>query len=855
MKQPDPLASPGSEIGGYRIEHELGAGGMGTVYAAVEPTIGKRVAVKILRAEIAGETNAALRFEREARSVSAVHHPAIVDVFAFGKLSDGRPYFVMPLYEGRTLREEIARRERIPPDEAWRVAREIAEGLSAAHRAGVLHRDLKPDNVYLSQVAGRKAQPVLLDFGLAKWVEGAEDVTDDDRVKLTGTGVPLGTPIYMAPEQWWSSPSSPATDQYAFGIVLFEMLTGRPPFQSQRYPELLHQHLHETPPTLASVGVEVSNDTEALVAKLLSKEADDRYPSFAEVIEAGDQAFQNTAVTEPRPGVEPPSSAERAAVSDAIGTLRTEIAPGSVARVTSPTLASDPRPFGGATLGAYAASAIVALVALVGVGYAGADRWDIAAWMRNSGFGGPVTVLLAAIASVLLPRLNARRASRPAFVALSQLVAVFPLALSLVATLGGWKLVTDGVDTVTDRTQAFEILHQGRYEIGSCDFIGFGLVSALMLGLVALLGTPVPISLGAWARTPWALVAAGVVAAASAMLASGLPSAFFTLVVAAVALLWLARAVASPTPLARELGVAALCATVAARAVSQVRADVHAASAWVEPTTRAERVDAMIDAARDRSATTLATTVALLLVTGAAAQAFLRARESRVLESAGAARRGAFAALQLMVTVALFGVSLYVDRAFEERRASIVASLKEQLTLFAALSPPTIDDASLPAPVESPALQITPDAVALNGKGIGKLSALDAASGRQAISTPIVAALATPRPDAKRSVDLSLIVDRAVPWSRVEELLALSYEGGARSVDLLLTRGAEPAIPRGAPPEVANLLPRDFGAVEITLGDTGFESDASTFADVTEKFLQTRAQSQRPIPVRVRTGR
>src|SRR5262245_20523309 len=197
---------PGTMVGGYRVEYRLGGGGVGTVYAAEEPTIKKRVAIKVLRHSWAGDASAAARFEREARAANDVKHPGIVDVFAIGKLEDGRPYLVMSLLEGRSLRQEISTRGKLRPGEAWAIAREIAAALAAAHASGIVHRDLKPDNVFLERfgaAAGRPAQPRILDFGLAKIDTSADD--EPAPMKLTQTGVPMGTPAYMAPEQWWAA--------------------------------------------------------------------------------------------------------------------------------------------------------------------------------------------------------------------------------------------------------------------------------------------------------------------------------------------------------------------------------------------------------------------------------------------------------------------------------------------------------------------------------------------------------------------------------------------------------------------------------------------------------------------------
>src|SRR6185437_13245921 len=312
MRDPkDEKLGPGTMVGGYRIERPLGQGGVGAVYAGEEPTIKKRVAIKVLRRALADDEGMAARFEREARAVNEVRHPGIIDVFAIGRLDDGRPYLVMSLLEGASLRAEIEERGRLPPAEAWRVARETADALAAAHAAGVVHRDLKPDNVFLerggpppgaaangSGVEVRPPRVRVLDFGIAKL-----DLVDPgvDPMKLTATGVPLGTPAYMAPEQWWGAGITARTDQYALGAMLFEMLSGRPPFAGQAYAELVQSHVHEPPPALASLGVAVPEAVEALVARLLAKAPEDRFPSMRAVIEEGDRAFASVPVPVPVP--------------------------------------------------------------------------------------------------------------------------------------------------------------------------------------------------------------------------------------------------------------------------------------------------------------------------------------------------------------------------------------------------------------------------------------------------------------------------------------------------------------------------------------------------------------------------
>jgi eukaryotic-like serine/threonine-protein kinase len=299
----DGSLAPGTMVGAYRIEYRVAGGGMGTVYAAEEPTIRKRVAVKVLRHGFSEDASAGARFEREARAANDVRHPGIVDVFAFGRLPDGRPYLVMSLLQGRSLREEIAARGKLPLSEAWGVAREIASALAAAHAAGVIHRDLKPDNVFLERFSGAAgpARVRLLDFGLAKLTAANDSGDGAEPMKLTQSGTPMGTPAYMAPEQWWNAGVDERTDQYAFGAMLFEMIAGRPPWSSQQFAMLVQQHLHEPPPALADVGVTAPRAVEALIARTLAKAGADRFPDMSALLAAGDAALSRPARRRPRP--------------------------------------------------------------------------------------------------------------------------------------------------------------------------------------------------------------------------------------------------------------------------------------------------------------------------------------------------------------------------------------------------------------------------------------------------------------------------------------------------------------------------------------------------------------------------
>jgi eukaryotic-like serine/threonine-protein kinase len=214
----------GVDVGGYVIDGELGRGGMGVVFSATHPVIGKRAAIKVLKPSLSNNPATVERFVQEARSVNQIGHPNIVDIFAFGKLPDGRSYLVMDLLEGESLRKRV-KRGRLTIAEATYVIDEVASALIAAHDKGFIHRDLKPDNVFLVAHAGR-TECKLLDFGLAKLLPNAMT----ERAFRTATGAQLGTPDYMSPEQLQGAGGvDTRTDIYALGVLAFEVLVGSRP--------------------------------------------------------------------------------------------------------------------------------------------------------------------------------------------------------------------------------------------------------------------------------------------------------------------------------------------------------------------------------------------------------------------------------------------------------------------------------------------------------------------------------------------------------------------------------------------------------------------------------------------------
>jgi serine/threonine-protein kinase len=213
----------GVDVGGYIVERELGRGGMGVVYAATHPMIGKRAAIKVLKVTESSNPASVERFIQEASSVNRIGHPNIVDIFAFGTLPDGRSYLVMDLLEGEPLRKRV-KRGALPAAEAGHVIEEIASALEAAHGAGFIHRDLKPDNVFLVANPTRFDIKVL-DFGLAKLLPGAPS----DRAFMTVPGAQIGTPDYMSPEQLRGTGVDHRTDIFALGVLAFEILARHRP--------------------------------------------------------------------------------------------------------------------------------------------------------------------------------------------------------------------------------------------------------------------------------------------------------------------------------------------------------------------------------------------------------------------------------------------------------------------------------------------------------------------------------------------------------------------------------------------------------------------------------------------------
>ena len=253
----------------YRIERELGAGGMATVYLAQDLKHDRKVAIKVMRPEVSAEL-AADRFLREIRTTANLQHPHIVPVFDSGS-AEGQLYFVMPLIEGETLRQRLEREGPLPVDEAIRLVRELADALQYAHEAGILHRDLKPENVMLS-----RGHAMLADFGIAR---SAESDGDD---RLTRTGSSVGTPAYMSPEQATGERElRPSSDVYGLGAILFELLTGQRPFTGATAQAILVKQFTSEAPLVRTLRGDAPAGCETAVARALASDPDQRFATAA----------------------------------------------------------------------------------------------------------------------------------------------------------------------------------------------------------------------------------------------------------------------------------------------------------------------------------------------------------------------------------------------------------------------------------------------------------------------------------------------------------------------------------------------------------------------------------------------
>jgi serine/threonine protein kinase len=343
------LPGAGTVLSGrYRLERPLGTGATATVWRARDLELGRSVALKLLDVDGA-DPDLADRFLREGRILGRLVHPNIVPVLAAGD-DDGRPYLVMALIDGPTLRERVADGP-LPVDEAVDVVAAVAAGLAEAHRSGVIHRDVKPGNI----VCGDDGQPRLVDFGIAR----ASDLTT-----MTRADVVLGTAAYLAPEQALGDELGPATDVYALGCVLFELLTGIQPYTAASAVAVAYRHVHDPVPMPGALRPEVPSALAAVVVRCLAKQPGDRYPD-AGALEAALRRWRSGATDEPTGAL----TVVTAPSPDATAVLPT-VLPDEAAPATAAYLAPvAPRPRRGRrTVAAIAAiAAAIVAIALIGI--------------------------------------------------------------------------------------------------------------------------------------------------------------------------------------------------------------------------------------------------------------------------------------------------------------------------------------------------------------------------------------------------------------------------------------------------------------------------------------------------------
>lgn len=300
-RQQDPFIGRSILDGQFQILQKIGSGGMGSVYKALQPAMNRLVAVKILHPKLANRKDLVSRFRREARAMSHLTHPNTVKVYVYGELDDGSLYIVMEFLEGKNLNQVVRAEGPMPLERGLPILIQVCSALEEAHKAGIIHRDLKPENIFITQLGGMSDYAKVLDFGLAKVTERE---MRPGSVILTQEGMVFGTPEFMSPEQAQGRTLTPASDIYSLAVILYEVLTGKLPFDAKSPMEFIQLHVMTKPIPIAERAPDKSFPPLlwTVLAHALEKRPEDRYGSAAEFAHALQAVLAGATQVPPFPG-------------------------------------------------------------------------------------------------------------------------------------------------------------------------------------------------------------------------------------------------------------------------------------------------------------------------------------------------------------------------------------------------------------------------------------------------------------------------------------------------------------------------------------------------------------------------